>query len=411
MSIRAKIAVLNNSKRKKVAIIGFGASGIMTFHNLVRFYENNAKSLLEIYIFDKSPINKGVAYSTKNVNHLLNVRAKGMSAVEEDSLHFVNWLNANGYQFSNEDFVPRVVYGLYLEDIISQTQKIAKEKNITVVFKQKNIETISIQNSYFLINEHLYHYCVSCVGAEMKSDNNFWNQKIEKYLSDEAIHLRGCGLTAFDAVVSLVNMGYNGTIYLHSRTNHMPQVHSNAKPLPKPIISNYKNLSCRQIVHEFIKLCKKAVINGEDWRSVFDSIRPITSQIWQQFSVQEKQSFVRHCLRYWNIHRHRCPKQQYEFIQDLINSKKVILTKEHCKQNFIDCTGFCLSISNNRFYSSLISSNITKPDDISAGIYSLNENFFIIGAANFGTLFETTAVPELKSQTQKVANSIIAKIS
>ncbi len=372
MSIRAKIAVLNNSKRKKVAIIGFGASGIMTFHNLVRFHANNSKSLLEIYIFDKSPINKGIAYSTKNVNHLLNVRAKGMSAVEEDSLHFVNWLKVNGYQYSNEDFVPRVIYGLYLEDIISQAQKIAKEKNITVVFKQKNIETISIKNSYFLINEHLYHYCVSCVGAEMKSDNNFWNQKIERYLGDKEIHLQGCGLTAFDAVVSLANMGYSGTIYLHSRTNHMPQVHSNAKPLPKPIISNYENFSGRQIIHEFIKLCKKAFTNGEDWRSVFDSIRPITPQIWQKFSVKEKQSFVRHCLRYWNIHRHRCPKQQYEFIQDLINSKKVILTKEHCKQNFIDCTGFSLSVSNNRFYSALISSNIIKPDDISAGALTNN---------------------------------------
>jgi len=37
--------------------------------------------------------------------------------------------------------------------------------------------------------------------------------------------------------------------------------------------------------------------------------------------------------------------------------------------------------------------------------------FFIIGAVNFGTLFETTAIPELKTQAQKVANSIIAKIS
>ena len=114
MSIRAEIVMLNNSKRKKVAIIGFGASGIMTFHNLVRFHKNNAKSLLEIYIFDKSPINKGIAYSTKNVNHLLNVRAKGMSVVEEDNLHFVSWLKVNGYKYSQEDFVPRVIYGLYL---------------------------------------------------------------------------------------------------------------------------------------------------------------------------------------------------------------------------------------------------------------------------------------------------------
>jgi hypothetical protein len=90
MMNRVKKLEMLTSGTKRIAIIGYGASGTITLYNIVKSFDGALP--LEISIFDKSPLHKGTAYLTKNINHLLNVRAKHMSAIAQDSLHLVNWL-------------------------------------------------------------------------------------------------------------------------------------------------------------------------------------------------------------------------------------------------------------------------------------------------------------------------------
>ncbi len=145
---------------------------------------------------------------------------------------------------------------------------------------------------------------------------------------------------------------------------------------------------------KFTKLCK----NSQDWRAIFDSIRPITVQLWQNFDASKKQRFMRHCFRLWNTHRHRCPPQQYQKILDLIKIKKVILTKEKIKsQKYIECLGFDFALEN-QLLSNLLKNKVIKKDEINLGFQSNFDNFKIIGANNFGSFFETTAIAELRAQ-------------
>jgi uncharacterized NAD(P)/FAD-binding protein YdhS len=54
---------------------------------------------------------------TRDVEHLLNVRAANMSAFPDDAGHFLRWLGvAKGDQVNR--FVPRLTYGLYLRELL-----------------------------------------------------------------------------------------------------------------------------------------------------------------------------------------------------------------------------------------------------------------------------------------------------
>lgn len=400
MSLRVKILKQNCASTRRVAIVGFGASGIISFYNLVK--KHDGANLLEIEIFDRNiGINKGMAYATKNINHLLNVRAKNMSALQDEPAHFVNWLRENGYEFGSEDFAPRAVYNIYLDDIIAQSVAIADAKKITYKFIHHNVEKIAHEKDYFIIENEAYNYCLLCVGGEMVNlEKNFWHIDFKKYLASKEIHILGAGLTALDAVTSFVDAGYDGKIFLHSRSTRLPQenlVHK-IHDVKAPLSLEDCDLPMSAISKKFTFACK----NSGDWRAVFDAMRPLTSQFWQGLAPQKKQRFLRHCLRLWNIHRHRAPSKQYQKIQDLIARGKVILTKEKIAGDFIDCRGFDFA-RKSPLIANLIENKIAVLDEVNLGISSLDEKFIIIGANNFGNLFETTAIPELRKQGFEIA--------
>ena len=69
-------------------------------------------------------VGRGMAYSTAQPGHLLNVRATNMSAFADDPLHFCRWLVEHDDEFEGErNWVPspsaqRRVYGRYISELI-----------------------------------------------------------------------------------------------------------------------------------------------------------------------------------------------------------------------------------------------------------------------------------------------------
>src|SRR5688572_27250501 len=108
---------------KNFAIIGGGFSGTMTAVNIARFSEVP----LRVTVINQSyPTGRGVAYSTRRPEHLLNVAARNMSALADHPNHFLDWLRTRS-EFTDtpepelrETFMPRHVYGDYLRNLALQ---------------------------------------------------------------------------------------------------------------------------------------------------------------------------------------------------------------------------------------------------------------------------------------------------
>lgn len=405
-SIISLIKKLSCKRPADVVIIGFGASGLAVLYNLVKNYSKTDQEFF-ITIFDKAPFfDRGIAYSTTNPNHLLNVPANRMGIVNEDRTDFSKWLKNNGFNYQDGDFVSRQIYGQYLENILEISKKLAAEKNIKINFIQKEITQFKKCAEFFLIDEKAYKHCALAIGIELKNNpKNFWLDKIENYLNDPEIHILGSGLTAFDAITSLQDARYNGKIFVHSRRGMLAIAHNSTHQKSEPPIAiEDAKLPLSQLFRKFKIACK----NSSNWQDVFNSIRPITQNLWQNLNLEKKQRFMRHCFRVWNVHRHRCPPIQYQKIKKLIDEKKLFFTKEKIKTNkVINCTGFDFNFQN-QLLKNLATENLLKYDDLKMGVIALDKNLHLMGALNFGTLFETTAMPEITSQGYLTAKTILA---
>src|ERR1041384_1984703 len=105
---------------KRIMIIGGGASGTLLAVNLIK---HAGDERVEINLVEKrAAIGRGVAYSTADDIHLLNVPAAKMGAFPDDVEHFHRWLADRDHTYAPGDFVPRRIYGEYLREVFSDVE-------------------------------------------------------------------------------------------------------------------------------------------------------------------------------------------------------------------------------------------------------------------------------------------------
>ena len=78
----------------RVLIVGGGASGVLTAARIMD--ATSARPARVIIVEPSGRLAAGVAYSTEDPEHLLNVRASGMSADPSDPDDLVRWIAAQG---------------------------------------------------------------------------------------------------------------------------------------------------------------------------------------------------------------------------------------------------------------------------------------------------------------------------
>ncbi|MGE5600113.1 MAG: FAD/NAD(P)-binding protein, partial [Pseudomonadota bacterium] len=104
---------MTSDRHLPVAIVGGGFSGTMVAAHLAR------KGIISVLIDGAGRAGHGVAYSTREPAHVLNVRAEVMSAWAHDLDHFVRVAEADGGH--RRDFVQRQQFGRYLRGILKDT--------------------------------------------------------------------------------------------------------------------------------------------------------------------------------------------------------------------------------------------------------------------------------------------------
>ena len=102
-----------SGRSTRVAIVGGGAAGALVAANLLR----SGDAGVEVTVIEpRAEIGLGVAYSTPDPWHRLNVPAISMSALADDTDHFHRWAG-----IAPEAFARRVDYGRYLRSVLDET--------------------------------------------------------------------------------------------------------------------------------------------------------------------------------------------------------------------------------------------------------------------------------------------------
>jgi uncharacterized NAD(P)/FAD-binding protein YdhS/glyoxylase-like metal-dependent hydrolase (beta-lactamase superfamily II) len=457
-----------------IAIVGAGFSGSLVAAHLLK----TANRPLLIKLIERShDIGKGVAYSTDTSSHLLNVSAGKMSAFPNDPGHLLRWLQYNRSELvkflpndlNASSFIPRQIYGLYIQSILEEAEATSSSSvqlervtdEVVAVEPQDKTAIVSLRSSRVFTADKIVLALGNATDAPTESKpsenndspevRNAWSVSALAELETNApILLIGTGLTMVDMVVALHERNHRGQIYAVSRRGLFPLPHQSTKPYPAFLTPDTAPKTLRGLLRRIRSEVDSATVQGYDWRSVIDSLRPITQQLWQQLPHVEQKRFLRHATPYWDVHRHRIAPQIGEVVQSMLNSGQLNITagriqgyqptsnavavtikarKTETNQVFVvnrlvNCTGVQADyqrsshplIANLHTQGAIRSTQIglgldTAPDGaIFDGHGNCSGLLYTLGTPRKGNLLETIAVPELREQAQALAETMLQSL-
>src|SRR5688572_18546145 len=106
---------------RTVVVIGAGFSGTVAAAHLLR--QGIGAPLRVVLVNRSGPVARGVAYGTRSEAHVLNVPAGRMSAFPDDEDSFLRFARRHDPAITGGSFVPRHLYGQYLEDVLHSAER------------------------------------------------------------------------------------------------------------------------------------------------------------------------------------------------------------------------------------------------------------------------------------------------
>jgi uncharacterized NAD(P)/FAD-binding protein YdhS len=445
-----------------IVIAGGGASGALLATELLR----QSPDVRVVSVEPRERLGFGTAYSTECPLHLLNVPAERMSAFADDAAHFVRWLDENQPgRFDPRSFVPRSIYGAYLSATVSQARIAAgaRWRHVRALVSDVAVDEFGVD---VMLSSGGALRADAFVVATGNADPAPWRgipeglgagrffgsawdpEALVPASRDETVLLLGTGLTAIDAVLGLRYNGHRGTIYMVSRRGLLPHEHRvfDAPPATFPDAHTIRELMAAARGGP-----RDARGAHGNWRLAIDRVRPRVNALWKALGIAGQRRVVRHLMPYWSVHRHRMSPEAAKSIADLIaagvlrtlagRTGRMVAMERSLRVpvelrgeettlaieagRVINCSGpeHNFRKLRNPLIRSLLARGLMTPYalDIGAEIADngalidtdgqVSTRLFSIGPARFGTLIETTAMPEIRVQARDLASLLGARAS
>ena len=269
---------------------------------------------------------RGVAYSTTEPAHLLNVRAEGMSAIAGDPDHFANWFGNKGGD--SRGFAQRRIFAGYLGELLEEAVSSGNTDLISDTADR------AVRNGHWLIDlaggsSIVAEALVLAIGNQEPAPLRAFAETGSRYIANPwgrsarsavedlaegggAALLIGTGLTMIDLVLSLEAAGYDGPIVAISRRGQVPRSHADFDPAP--VEEGEIPIGDLRATSRWLRRRSGEV----GWRAAIDSLRPHSHALWQSLSIKQQRRFLRHARPWWDVHRHRIAPEVAQVIARLV---------------------------------------------------------------------------------------------
>ena len=427
-----------------VAIVGGGFSGTILAAQLAR------RGISSALIDGSGRAGKGVAYSTTEPAHLLNVRAEGMSAWAGEPAHFAERFRSEGGQ--PRGFAQRRLFGRYLGEILDEAVSGGQAQVIHAsargagrtadgwVVELDDGSTVEARALVLAIGNQEPESLGAFSDAGARYIANPWGKDARKAVgqlveSGGAALLVGTGLTMVDLVLSLDAAGHRGRIVALSRRGQIPRSHADFDPAP--VEADEVPQGRVRALLRWLRMRSAEV----GWRAAIDSLRPHSQLLWQGFDSDQQRRFLRHARPWWDVHRHRIAPEVAATVARLVAegrlevmAGRVLSAHESSdalevevrrrgapqprKMTFdfaFNCTGPLHAIGRTRdpLLRSLLDTGAARSDQLGIGLevdersrVAGGERLWALGPLTKGRFWEIIAVPDIREQAAVVADDI-----
>ncbi len=330
--------------RKTFVIVGAGFSGTVLAVNLLR---RAAQAGADIVLIERSEVmGRGAAYAAHEFPYLLNVPAARSSADSRDPLQFLHFAKSRLPNVGGADFLPRALYGDYLQDMLLRAEREAESHarlirvfgEVTGILSSGGGTPLGAE---FADRPPVFGDALILALGNPSLPLPDWAQKLHGHSAfrqdprdlpktleaEHSVLIVGNGLSMADAVSALSRHPERApTLHTISRRGLLPKTQTTfdtdamrgsgetllaATPSLKKLLR-----ACRDLAREVEKL-------GGDWREVIAFIRSLAPALWRRLPNAERRRFVRHLQVHWDTYRHRLPPQLTERLENLRRSGKL----------------------------------------------------------------------------------------
>lgn len=262
----------------------------------------------------------------------------------------------------------------------------------------------------------------------------------------EDVVLLGTGLTTVDAFLTLSTLDWRGTIFAVSRNGLLPNTHFRGIEYPEFPPGDPSALSLSELAALIEEHCGRLSGLGANPAIVIDKLRSHTQRIWRSWSLDEKREFCRRYAARWNVLRHRIAQDIHQRVTTALTDGRLQIVKgtiaslssagSRVRVTVAGTSGASVVLeaglvingtgpqtsftaASSPLYRNLLAAGRAAVDELDMGLcvdddFAVRESngvrssvLFAIGPPLKGSLWETTAVPELRQQTYRVAQTLL----
>ena len=365
-----------------------------------------------------------------------------------------------------ERFIPRTVYGDYLRSILQHhlqsTGGMTPVRTEFVAAEVLDIETpadgpahIQLADGKIIAADRVVlatgnETPAPLPGSEKLTGHPAWVgnpwQPWERRLPapEGTILVLGTGLTTVDAIITLRTLGWMGGIHAVSRHGWFPHAHFRGIEYPDfpPPGVDLAALGLERLAALVREHCAILHERNANPAIIVDKLRPHTQRIWGRFTREERVEFARKYAARWNVLRHRIAPEIHAQItgsqltgQLQVHAASIARLEgvgdqivAHLENGqslagdlVINATGPAtrLTASRSTLLQNLLRRGAIAPDDTDMGVGidldhtvrtargERSEHLLALGPLLRGTWWETIAVPELRGQARRVAETLL----
>ncbi|GGN85433.1 hypothetical protein GCM10010112_65860 [Actinoplanes lobatus] len=347
----------------RFGVVGMGATGVGVFVELVQsLIAGGDPSGASIHLFEpRDELGAGVAYSTPEDCHLLNMRAVTMSLRPDDPMHFLRWMRERPDRPESEEYVPRRLFAAYLREHLDAAVRAARAARIRVHVHHAVVSDCREENGLVHVIAGVDHfaldYAVLCLGDLPSTDylefcklptyvHSVWQGSgLRQIPPDARVGVIGTSLTAVDVLLSLGEQGHRGPVTAVARRRSLPKVQG---PRMSPRLRHItrdnlaaltggwsRRLDLDDVVRlfraeledalgpvdwaavfteahkPFLDALRHDVALAEDgqtaWYYILDATSEIIPELWDWMTEQARAEFLENHLSIWAMFRHCVP--------------------------------------------------------------------------------------------------------
>lgn len=274
---------------------------------------------------------------------------------------------------------------------------------------------------------------------------------------DEPVLLIGTGLTAVDVALTLNRPDRRAPILALSRRGLLPLSHMRRQAKSADLseaINRWLDPAAPLTIRGLVRTLRHQMAAreaGVEWQDIFDALRPAVPRLWGRLDFKERSRFLRHARPFWEVHRHRMAPAVAETIERLRSGNLLQIVAGTllsavadpagvdvtfaCRGTsvpkparvawVVNCTGPGVHAphSTHPFLRPLLEAGTLCGDPLELGLMTdafgrgvkaeggVHSDLLIAGTLRKATLWDSTAVPELRQQAQTAARIALSTLS